>query len=381
MGTEANQLGEQRDYYEILGVDRNASKDEIKRAFRKLAFKYHPDRNKEPDAEERFKEISEAYAILSDEQKKAQYDRFGHAGIRGQYSQEDIFRGADFSSIFREMGMGDDIFSKIFGSMFGGGFNGFQTSRRRRGPPRGRDIETQIEITLEQAAFGAEVELNLNRSEKCSRCGGNGAEPGSNVITCPQCGGTGQIQQRRQSLFGSMITVTTCPRCQGRGEVPESTCSKCGGNGLENKRRKISINVPEGVEDGVYLTLRGQGDAGPYGGPSGDLYVGVRIKPHDQLIRKGKDLIYEARITFPQAALGDEIKVPVLRGKETLKIPSGTQNGDILRLKGKGMPTRYGNGDELVHITVDIPKRLTRRQRKLIEELGEELNKKRGLFG
>lgn len=374
-------MANKRDYYEVLGVDRSASQDDIKRAFRKLAFQYHPDRNKETDAEEKFKEVSEAYAVLSDEQKKAQYDRFGHAGISGAYTQEDIFRGADFSSIFRDMGFGDDIFSRIFGSMFGGGFGGFQTTRRRSGPPRGRDIETMIEISLEQAAFGAEVELSLNRSERCSKCGGSGAEPGHNVVTCPQCGGSGQIQQRTQSLFGQMITVTTCPKCQGRGQVPEMNCTKCGGNGLENKRRTLSINVPEGIEDGVYLTLRGQGDAGPYGGPNGDLYVGIRVKPHPELIRRGSDVIYETKITFPEAALGTEVEVPILRGKEKLTIPSGTQNGDILRLKAKGIPGRYGRGDQLVHITVTVPKKLTRKQRQLIEQLDEELKKKPGLFG
>ena len=373
-------MTEKRDYYEVLGLDRNASKEDIKKAFRKLAFQYHPDRNKEPEAEAKFKEISEAYAVLSDEQKKAQYDRFGHAGISGAYTQEDIFRGADFSSIFRDMGFGDDIFSRIFGSMFGGGFSGFQT-RSRSGPPRGRDIETHIEITLEQAAFGAEVELSLNRSEKCSRCGGNGAEPDHKVITCPQCGGSGQVQQRTQSIFGSMITVTTCSRCQGRGQVPERPCSKCGGNGLENKRRTLSINVPEGIENGVYMTLRGQGDAGPYGGPNGDLYVGVRIKKHKELIRRGSDVIYEAEITFPQAALGTEIEIPILKGRDKLKVPAGTQNGDILRMKGKGIPSRYGCGDQLVHITITVPKKLTRKQKQLIEQLDEELSKKRGLFG
>ncbi len=375
-------MSDKRDYYDVLGVERSASADEIKKAFRKLAFKYHPDRNKEPGAEEKFKEFSEAYAVLSDDKKKVQYDRFGHAGISGSYSQEDIFRGADFSSIFRDMGFGggDDIFGKIFGSMFGGGFGGFQT-RRRTGPPRGRDIETRIEITLEQAAFGAEVELSLNSQAKCSRCGGNGAEPDSQVITCPQCQGRGQVQQRTQSFLGSMITVHPCPRCKGRGQVPEKPCTKCKGNGLESKRRKLSINVPEGIDNGVYLTLRGQGDAGQYGGPNGDLYVGVRVKPHKQLLRKGADIIFEADISFPQAALGDEIVVPILRGTEKLKIPSGTQNGDILRLRGKGVPGRYGRGDQLVHITVNVPKKLSRKQKQLIEQLNEELGKKKGLFG
>jgi molecular chaperone DnaJ len=372
-------VAEKRDYYDVLGIDKNASEDEIKRAFRKLAFKYHPDRNKEPDAEEKFKEISEAYAVLSDPQKKQQYDAYGHAGISGAYSQEDIFRGANFQDIFRDMGFGDDIFSRIFGSMFGGGFSGFRT-QMRTGPRRGRDLETRVEITLEQAAFGAQVELSLKRMETCSRCGGSGAEPGSRVVTCPRCGGSGQIQQRTQSLFGQMITVTTCPRCQGRGQVPEVNCSKCGGNGLEENRRTIQVNVPEGIEDGVYLTLRGQGEAGPYGGPPGDLYVMVRIKPHKYLQRRGMDVIYEKEISFPQAALGAEIEVPTLRGAENLSVPSGTQNGDILRMRGKGIPSRFGTGDELVHITVTVPKRLSRKARRLVEELDKELEKK-GFFG
>ncbi len=372
-------MSKKRDYYEVLSVDKNASEDEIKRAFRKLAFKYHPDRNKEPDAEEKFKEISEAYAVLSDPQKKQQYDTFGHAGIDGRYSAEDIFRGANFQDIFRDMGFGDDIFSRIFGNMFGGGFGGFRT-QMRTGPRRGRDLETRVEITLEQAAFGAQVELSLNRMETCGRCDGNGAEPGSKVITCPRCGGSGQIQQRTQSLFGQMITVTTCPRCQGRSQVPEINCSKCGGNGLEDKRRTIQVNVPAGVEDGIYLTLRSQGEAGLYGGPSGDLYVIVRIKPHKYLKRRGIDVIYETKISFPQAALGTEIEVPTLKGLDKLKIPSGTQNGDILRMRGKGMPSRFGTGDELVHITVTVPKKLSRKEKQLIEELDKELNKKRGFF-
>jgi len=373
-------VSEKRDYYEVLDVERGASQDDIKRAFRKLAFKYHPDRNKEPDAEERFKEVSEAYAVLSDEQKRQQYDRFGHAGISGAYSTEDIFRGADFSSIFREMGFGDDIFSRIFGGIFGGGFSGFRTTTRA-GPRKGRDLEARVEITLEQAASGATVELSLNRLERCSRCGGNGAEPGTQVTACPRCNGSGQIQRRTQSLFGQMITVTTCPQCNGRGQLAETPCRLCGGNGLEEKRRTIQVSVPEGIEDGVYLTLRGQGEAGRYGGPPGDLYVIVRIKPHKHLIRRGTDVIYEAEVSFPQAALGTEIEVPTLKGGESLKVPSGTQNGDILRMRGEGIRGRFGQGDQLVHITVTVPKRLNRKQRQLIEELDRELGKKRGLFG
>jgi molecular chaperone DnaJ len=368
-----------RDYYEVLGVGRDAGQDDVKRAFRKLAFQLHPDRNKEPDAEERFKEVSEAYAVLSDPQKKQQYDAFGHAGISGAYTQEDIFRGVDFGSIFREFGFGDDLLSRIFGGIFGGGFGGFRA--QRAGPRRGRDLEARMEVTLEQAALGAEMELSLNRMETCSRCGGNGAEPGTRVTVCPRCNGTGQVQQRTQSLFGQMITVTTCPRCEGRGQIPETPCAKCKGSGLEERRRTIRVNVPQGIEDGVYLTLRGQGEAGPYGGQPGDLYVMVRVKPHESLIRRGSDLIYEAVISFPQAALGTEIDVPVIGGTAKLTVPAGIQNGDILRMRGRGMPGRFGVGDQLVHVTVSVPKKLSRRQRELIEELEGELGRRRSLFG
>jgi molecular chaperone DnaJ len=276
-------LTEQRDYYEVLGVERNATQEEVKKAFRKLAFKFHPDRNKEPDAEEKFKVISEAYAVLSDAEKRQRYDAFGHAGIRGQYTSEDIFRGANFRDIFSEFGFGEDFFSRIFGDFFGGRFSGFQ-KQRQTGPPRGRDLQATVEISLEQAAFGADIELKLNRLERCSRCDGEGAEPGSKLKTCNRCGGTGQIQTRTRSLFGQMIRINTCSQCQGIGKYSENPCSQCKGNGLEDKRRTIEIKIPKGVENGQYLTLRGQGDAGPYGGEKGDLYVVVRVKPHPQLM-------------------------------------------------------------------------------------------------
>ncbi|MFP3950926.1 MAG: molecular chaperone DnaJ [Candidatus Bathyarchaeia archaeon] len=364
----------EKDYYDVLGVDRNASQDEIKKAFRKLAFKYHPDRNKSPDAEERFKEISEAYAILSDPDKRQKYDSFGHAGIRGQYTEEDIFRDANFRDIFSEFGFGDDIFSRLFGNFFGGGFSGFQR-QRRSGPPRGSDLQAHVEITLEQAAFGTEVELSLNRLERCDRCDGSGAEPGSGLKTCPRCNGSGQVQTRSQSMFGQMIRINTCPQCRGRGETAEKTCTRCGGDGRVQRKRKIQVKIPPGVEDGQHLTLRGEGEAGPYGGPPGNLYVVVRVKPHEHLIRRGRDVIYEAEISFPQASLGAKIRVPTLRGESELKIPEGTQNGDILRMRVMGIPSAYGRGDELVHISVKVPKKLNSRQRELIEELGKELEK------
>ncbi len=237
-------------------------------------------------------------------------------------------------------------------------------------------METAVQITLEQAAFGAEVELSLNRLERCSRCGGSGAEPDSGLKTCPKCNGRGQVQTTTRSMFGQMIRVTTCDRCGGRGQVPEKPCSLCRGEGRVEGRAKLNVKVPPGIEDGVYLVLRGQGEAGPYGGPNGDLYVTVRIKPHPYLLRKGMDVIYEAEVNFPQAALGTEIKVPTLRGDASLKVPAGTQSGDILRMKGEGMTGNFGmRGDQLVHITVTVPKKLTRSQRELIEELGKELHR------
>ena len=364
-------MSERRDYYEVLGVERSANQDEIKKAFRKLAFQYHPDRNKEPEAEEKFKEISEAYAILSDQEKKQQYDAYGHAGINGRYSREDIFRSSNFRDAFSEFGFGDDLFGRIFSGIFGGGFGGFQ---QRSGPPRGSDLQTQIEITLEQASTGKEVELNLNRQVKCSRCEGNGAEPGTDVSPCPKCNGTGRIQVRTQSIFGQMVRVATCDRCKGRGKIADTPCKKCHGVGLERGKTKLTVTIPEGVEDGTQLVLRRQGEDGQYGGPPGDLYVLVRVKPHPYLIRRGQDIIYEAEINFPQASLGAEIIVPSLTGDKSLKIPAGTQNGNILRMRSEGMPSRYGKGDQLVHITVTIPKKLTKKQRELVEQLNKEFD-------
>ncbi len=370
-------MAEKRDYYEVLNVERGASQDEIKKAFRKLAFQYHPDRNKEPDAEEKFKEISEAYAVLSDPEKKQQYDMFGHAGISGRYSAEDIFRGVNLRDIFTEFGFGNDLFSRIFGGIFGGGFNGFQ---RQRGPRRGSDLQTRIEVDLEQAAFGTEVEISLNRLQKCTKCSGTGAEPGTDLTTCPKCNGSGRIERRTQSLFGQMIRVVTCDRCNGRGKTAETPCSNCRGRRLEERRSRLNVKVPQGIEDGTQLILRGQGEDSAFGGPPGDLYVTVRVRPHPYLIRRGRDIIYEAEISFPQAALGTTLQVPSLTGDKSLRVHPGTQSGAILRMRGEGIPSRFGKGDQLVHINVLIPKKLNRRQRELIEELEKDLgdkNKKR----
>jgi len=370
-------VAEKRDYYEVLNVERGASQDEIKKAFRKLAFQYHPDRNKAPDAEEKFKEISEAYAVLSDPEKKQQYDMFGHAGISGRYSAEDIFRGVNLRDIFTEFGFGDDLLGRIFGGIFGGGFSGFQ---RQRGPRRGSDLQTRIEVDLEQAAFGTEVEISLNRLQKCTKCSGTGAEPGTDLTTCPKCNGSGRIEHRTQSLFGQMIRVVTCDRCNGRGKTAETPCSNCRGRRLEERRSRLNVKVPQGIEDGTQLILRGQGEDSAFGGPPGDLYVTVRVRPHPYLIRRGRDIIYEAEISFPQAALGTTLQVPSLTGDKSLRVHPGTQSGAILRMRGEGIPSRFGKGDQLVHINVLIPKKLNRRQRELIEELEKDLgdkNKKR----
>jgi len=363
-------VAEKRDYYEVLNVERGASQDEIKKAFRKLAFQYHPDRNKAPDAEEKFKEFSEAYAVLSDTEKKQQYDMFGHAGISGRYSAEDIFRGVNLRDIFTEFGFGNDLFSRIFGGIFGGGFNGFQ---RQRGPRRGSDLQTRIEVDLEQAAFGTEVEISLNRLQKCTKCGGTGAKPGTDLATCPKCNGSGRIERRTQSLFGQMIRVVTCDRCNGRGKTAETPCSNCRGRRLEERRSRLNVKVPQGIEDGTQLILRGQGEDSAFGGPPGDLYVTVRVRPHPYLIRRGRDIIYEAEISFPQAALGTMLQVPSLTGEKSLRVPPGTQSGTILRMRGEGIPNRFGKGDQLVHINVLIPKKLNRRQRELVEGLDKEL--------
>ena len=366
-------MANKRDYYEVLGVERGAPQDEIKGAFRKLAFKYHPDRNKAPDAEERFKEISEAYGVLSDPEKRQQYDAFGFEGIRGRYTNEDIFNRTVFRDIFSEFGFNvEDLFTRVFGGGFGG-FGGFNFQQTRAGPQRGRDLQTRIEVTLEQAAFGTEVEITLPRMKSCSRCDGTGAEPGSSVVTCSKCNGMGRIEHRTVRGFAQMIRVIPCDKCRGRGKVAEKPCSVCAGDGLEERRAKIQVKVPPGIDDGAYLVLRRQGEDGPHGGPPGDLYVTVRVKPHPQLIRRGLDIIFETQINFPQAALGAEINVPTLTGETTVEVSPGTQSGSIIRLRGKGMKSNRGRGDQLVHIDVMVPRKLTKRQRELVEELSKEL--------
>jgi molecular chaperone DnaJ len=359
-------LASKLDYYDTLGVSRDASQEEIKRAFRKLAFKYHPDRSKIPDAEEKFKEASEAYAILSDPEKRRQYDAVGLEGIKNQYTSEDLYARKNVQDTFSEFGFDvNDLFTRLFGG-------GFTFQRGRPEPHRGRDLETQIEITLEQAAFGAEVGITFPHMKQCARCGGSGIEPGSHLVMCPKCQGSGRIAHGIKSASGLSQMIVLCDRCKGRGEVAQKNCTRCDGEGLKERRTRLTVKVPAGIDTGDRLALHGQGDDAPSNGPSGDLYVTVRIKPHPYLTKKGLDLVYEAQINFAQAALGAEIEVPALTSKKMVRVPAGTQSGTILRLRGEGIESGSGQGDELVHVTVRTPEMLTYRERKLIEELAKE---------
>ncbi len=362
-------MAEKRDYYEVLGVQKSSSKDEIKDAYRKLAMQYHPDRNKSPEAEEKFKEISEAYAVLSDDDKRQQYDTLGHAGFDQRYSREDIFRGADFDSIFRDLGFGD-LFRQIFGGGFGGFGGGFQEQVNR-----GQDLAYELEITLEEAARGTEKEIAVPRTEKCDVCGGSGAAPGTQARTCPRCNGAGKVQQMRKSSFAMYVQVVPCPTCGGKGRLIDSPCRNCRGTGIVRKRRTITVKIPMGIDEGYQLRLRGEGETTPNGGESGDLYVVVHVRPHPLFMRENDDLIHVLIISYPQAALGGDVIVPTLEGPATMRIQPGTQPGTTVRLRGKGMPhfRSYGKGDMLVRIGVAVPEKLTERQKEILEDLSREL--------
>jgi len=358
-------MAKKRDYYEVLGVQKNASKEQIKDAYRKLAMQFHPDRNKEVGAEEKFKEISEAYAVLSDDQKRQQYDQLGHSGFDQRYTSEDIFRGADFDSIFRDIGFGD-----LFRSFFGGGFGGgYEESNR------GRDLAYDLEVTLEEAAKGVEKEIEIPRTEHCNVCGGTGAAPGSTAKVCSRCGGAGKIQNMRKAGFAMYVQVSACPVCRGKGKLIESPCNNCRGSGLVRKRRKITVKVPAGIDEGYQLRLRGEGETPPDLGETGDLYVVVHIKQNPQFIREGDDLWHIEVITYPQAALGAEITVPTLEGPTTIKVRPGTQVGQVITLKGKGMPRfrGYGRGELLVRLGISVPEKLTSQQRILLEKFAKEM--------
>ncbi|MET3682461.1 molecular chaperone DnaJ [Alkalibacillus flavidus] len=343
-----------RDYYEVLGVSQDASKDEIKKAYRKLARQYHPDVSEEENADEKFKEAKEAYETLSDDQKRQQYDRFGHAG--GQQGQGGF--GAE--------GFGD--FSDIFDMFFGGG------GRRDPNAPRqGQDLQYTMEIDFEEAVFGKETTIQIPKDEDCETCDGSGAKPGSNVSTCSHCGGSGQMNVEQNTPFGRVVNRRVCQHCSGTGQFVEEKCSTCGGDGKVRKHQKIDINIPGGIEDGQQIRVTGQGRAGVNGGPPGDLFVLVRVKRHEFFERDGDDILCEIPITFTQAALGDELEVPTVHGRVKLKIPAGTQTGTHFRLKGKGAPNvhGYGQGDQHILVKVMVPKNLNDRQKELLREFHE----------
>jgi molecular chaperone DnaJ len=351
----------QRDYYEILGVPRNATPEDIKSAFRRLARQYHPDVSQEPDAEERFKEINEAYAVLSDTDKRAAYDRFGHAGVQNTGGVPDFT--VDFNDIFEE---------------FFGGFGGFGRASGRRArnvPRRGADLQYGVDLTFEESIFGVEKEIEVTRDEVCETCGGKGAEPGTTPVRCSTCNGTGEVRQVRQTLLGSMVQVSTCPVCNGRGETIGTPCHTCNGRGFVRRTRKKVVSIPAGVDNGNQIRLAGEGQPGENGGPNGNLYLVIRVQPHKYFRRRDNDIMLDLNINIAQAALGAEVDVPTVDGIAKLRIPPGIQPGKVLRMRGKGVPHVRGNGrgDQMVIVNVEVPKSLTVEQRKLMEQLAESL--------
>ena len=345
-----------RNYYEVLGVNRDATDEDIKRAFRKLAFQYHPDHNSGDGAEERFKEVNEAYEVLSNSEKRTTYDRFGHSGGEGVF------------------GRGFDNFDFGFGDIFEAFFGGTATTSRQA-PQRGTNLQMEMTITLEEAAFGSEREINITRTENCSVCQGTGSKPGSQPSQCPNCNGAGQVRRVQASIFGRFTNVSTCPQCHGEGRIITEPCPECRGTGRERKQRNITIKIPEGVNDSSQMRIRGEGDAGSRGGPPGDLFVSLAVEEHEFFTRNGDDILYELPLNFAEAALGTEVEVPTIEGKDRLKIPAGCQAGSVFRLKNKGIShlQRRGRGDQMVMVSVVTPESLTKEQRKLFEELSGSL--------
>ncbi|MCI5082156.1 MAG: molecular chaperone DnaJ [Saprospiraceae bacterium] len=364
-----------RDYYEVLGVSKSASAQEIKKAYRKLAIKYHPDKN--PDdktAEEKFKEAAEAYEILSDEQKRARYDRYGHAGVSGNaggggfsgsgMTMEDIFR--QFGDIFGDGG-------SPFDSFFGGAGRG--QGARPRGQ-RGSNLRIKVALSLEEIAKGVTKKIKVKKHITCDTCGGNGAKDASSVTTCKTCGGSGFVRQVKNTFLGQMQTTVSCPTCNGSGQQVTASCSKCKGDGRVYQEETIELEIPAGVEEGMQLSLRGKGNAGMKGGPAGDLLINIEEKPHEFLQRDGMNLIHELYLNFADAALGTSVEVPTIDGRVKIKIPSGTQSGKIFRLKGKGLPSvqAYGQGDQLIHVNVWTPKKLNDKEKALLEQMRQMPN-------
>lgn len=358
-------MAEKRDYYDVLGVAKSASDDEIKKAYRKLAKKYHPDLNPgDKEAEKHFKEVNEAYEVLSDADKKAKYDQFGHAGVDPNY-------GAGGGSGYGSYGgFGGFDVGDIFESFFGGGFGGAHSSARKNGPKKGKDIQQNVELTFEEAAFGVEKEVTVYRMEKCNSCNGSGAKKGTQPVTCATCGGTGQIRTTQRTPLGSFTSATTCSTCGGTGQTIPTPCPDCGGSGQIRHQRKITVAIPAGIDNDQTISIRGEGNAGTRGGPAGDLYITISVKPHALFERRGNDVTFEMPISFVQAALGDTLRVPTLDGMVEYRIGEGTKNGTVFKFKGKGIPYLHGRGrgDQYVKVVIDVPRGLTPRQKELLRE-------------
>lgn len=358
-----------RDYYEVLGVSRSATEDEIRKAYRKLAFQYHPDRNPSVDADTKFKEINEAYEVLSDTQRRREYDQFGHQGAPAGAAGFGGFTGFGF----------DEIFETFFGAST-------RTSGGRR-TQRGSDLRVDISLTFEEAVFGCEKTVEVPRWDRCAKCNGNGAEPGTQPSRCPTCNGTGEIRRVQQSVIGQFVSVTVCDRCRGEGRVILTPCTECRGTGRVRSSHRVLVTIPAGIDDGQQIRLPGEGEPGMHGAPAGDLYVAVSVTPHQSLKRQGVDLIYDLAINVAQAALGDDVDVPTPEGPPArIKVPTGTQTGRVIRLKERGVPhlRATGRGDLLVRVRVLIPQHLTDEQRdlfqKLSKTLGHEPHEDRGFF-
>ena len=364
-------MSAKRDYYEVLGVNRQATQEEIKRSFRRLARQYHPDVNKDSEAEAKFKEINEAYEVLCDTEKRASYDRFGHAASQG----------AGFGGFGDFSGFGvEDIFETFFGGM--------RTGPSRSGPTRGADLRYDLTIEFEEAVFGSEKEIVIPRHETCPQCQGSGAEPGTQPIRCPQCNGTGEVRRQQQTFLGSFVQVTVCPRCQGEREIVTTPCTQCKGRKVVQVERSISVKIPAGVDDGTRIRLAGEGEPGARRGPAGNLYVVLHVKPHNHFRRQDTNILLELDLNVAQAALGDKIVVPTLDGDDELVIPAGTQTGEVFKLRGKGVPhlRRNGRGDQLVMVHVLTPTKLSKQQKDLLTELSKTLGREvvhqpeKGLF-
>ena len=360
-------MADKRDYYEVLGVQKGASDDEIKKAFRRKSKEYHPDLHPgDKEAEEKYKEVNEAYQVLSDADKRDKYDRFGHAGVDPNFGAGGGFNGGGF---------GGFDFGDIFGDIFGGGFGG---GRTRNGPKRGADIRQVIDITFEEAAFGCSKKINVTAQEKCKTCGGTGAKKGTPVETCQNCHGTGRVQTRQRTILGYMTTETVCPQCRGDGKIIKEPCRDCRGTGVVRKNKTIEVQIPPGIDNGQTIQLSGKGEAGAKGGPNGDLLITVRVRPHEIFKRDEYDVYIDMPITFAQAALGAKIQVPTLDGAVEFTIPEGTQTGSRFRMRGKGIPylRSKSRGDEYVTVTVEVPRNLNSRQKEMLRSFDEDKNYK-----